>query len=68
MALSAFLLDKVMVATVPGVSFGLEGYLRISYCAARENIIEGLRRIRWALDKAAPAEIKIGDKIVKKDW
>lgn len=68
LALSAFLLDKVMVSTVPGVSFGLEGYLRISYCAARENIIEGLRRIRWALDKAAPAEIKIGDKIVKKDW
>lgn len=68
LALSAFLLDKVMVATVPGVSFGLDGYLRISYCAAEENIIEGLRRIRWALDKAAPAEIKIGDKIVKKDW
>ena len=68
LALSGFLLDKVLVATVPGISFGLEGYLRISYCAAKENIIEGLRRIRWALDKAAPAEIKIGDKIVRKDW
>lgn len=68
LALSAFLLDKVLVATVPGISFGLDGYLRISYCAAKENIIEGLRRIRWALDKAAPAEIKIGDKIVRKDW
>lgn len=68
MAMSAFLLDKVMVATVPGISFGLEGYLRISYCASKENIIEGLRRIRWALDKAAPAEIKIGDKNITKDW
>ncbi len=68
MAMSAFLLDKVMVATVPGISFGLEGYLRISYCAAKENIVEGLRRIRWALDKAAPAEIKIGDKNITKDW
>ena len=68
LALSNFLLDKVLVATVPGISFGLDGYLRISSCAAKENITEGLKRIRWALDKAAPAEIKIGDKIVRKDW
>lgn len=68
LALSAFLLDKVLVAVVPGVSFGLDGYLRISYCASKENIIEGVNRIRWALDKGSSAELKIGDKLIKKDW
>ena len=67
-ALAAFLLDKVMVATVPGVSFGLEGYLRISYCASKENILEGMRRIVWALDKNAKEPLKIGDTIINKDW
>ncbi|MDR0734361.1 MAG: pyridoxal phosphate-dependent aminotransferase [Elusimicrobiota bacterium] len=68
MALADFLLEKVMVATVPGISFGLEGYLRISYCASRENILEGMRRIIWALDKNAKDPLKIGDIMIKKDW
>ncbi len=68
LALSAFLLDKVFVAVVPGVSFGLDGYLRISYCASKENIIEGVGRIRWALDKASSAELKIGERVITKDW
>ena len=68
LALSAFFLDKFFVAVVPGVSFGLDGYLRISYCASKENIIEGVSRIRWALDKASSAELKIGDRIITKDW
>lgn len=68
LALSAFLLDKVFVAVVPGVSFGLDGYLRISYCASKENIIEGVSRIRWALDKASSSELKVGDRTITKDW
>jgi aspartate aminotransferase len=68
LALSSFLLDKAYVAVVPGMSFGLEGYQRISCCAGRENILEGMRRIKWALDKDAPAELKIGDITLKKDW
>ncbi|MFC1550895.1 pyridoxal phosphate-dependent aminotransferase, partial [Candidatus Neomarinimicrobiota bacterium] len=30
--LAEFLIDKVQVVTVPGVEFGMEGYLRLSYC------------------------------------
>lgn len=67
-ALAAFLLDKVMVATVPGVSFGMEGYLRISYCAGKENILEGMRRIIWALDASAKEPLKIGNITINKDW
>ena len=52
---------------MPGQSFGAEGYLRISYCADKQSIIEGIRRIRWALDETSPDEIQIGDKLVKRN-
>jgi aspartate/methionine/tyrosine aminotransferase len=48
--LSAMLLEKGMVVTVPGVEFGLEGHLRLSYCGAEKDIIEGVSRIRKILD------------------
>ena len=66
-ALAQYLLEKALVAVVPGVSFGAEGYLRISYCADQASIIEGMRRIRWALDENAPKEIKIGDKLLTRN-
>ena len=66
--MSAFLLDKVLVATMPSAPFGVDGYLRISYCAGKENIVEGIKRIKWALDKNATGELKIGNKIIKKEW
>ncbi|OGS13061.1 MAG: hypothetical protein A2234_09685 [Elusimicrobia bacterium RIFOXYA2_FULL_58_8] len=48
--LSGLLLEKAMVVTVPGVEFGLEGHLRLSYCGAEKDIIEGVARIRKVLD------------------
>ena len=66
--MSAFLLEKVLVATMPSAPFGIDGYLRISYCAGKENIMEGIKRIKWALDKNATGELKIGNKIIKKEW
>ena len=48
-ALAAYLLDKALVAVVPGKAFGAEGYLRISFCADKSAIIEGVRRIASAL-------------------
>lgn len=48
--LSSLLLDKAMVVAVPGVEFGLEGHLRLSYCGAANDIIEGVGRIRKVLD------------------
>ena len=63
-ALASYLLEKALVAVVPGKAFGAEGYLRISFCADKGSITEGIRRIRWALDKTAPNEICIGDKLV----
>ena len=48
-ALAAYLLEKVLVAVVPGAAFGAEGYLRISFCADKTAIVEGVRRIAEAL-------------------
>ena len=66
--MSNFLLDKARVVTVPGAEFGMEGYLRVSVCGSVADIIEGVKRIRWALDPESPDEIYIGDKLCKRDW
>jgi len=66
--LSKLLLDKVKVVTVPGVEFGMEGYLRISYCGGIKDIREGVERIKWALDPDAPNELILGDRRLVRDW
>ncbi len=42
---SKLLLTRGRVATVPGIAFGTEGYLRLSYSTSMENLVEGLNRI-----------------------
>ena len=66
--LSAFLLEKALVVTVPGAAFGMEGYIRLSFAGAVKDIIEGVERLRWALDPNAPNEIYIGDRKLVRDW
>ena len=46
---SEFLLEKALVAAVPGEGFGIDGYLRISIAASRENIVEAITRIKNVL-------------------
>ena len=66
--LAEFLLEKALVVTVPGVDFGMEGHLRLSYAGSVKDAIEGVERIRWALDPEAPNEIFIGDRKCIRDW
>ncbi|MFA5139346.1 MAG: pyridoxal phosphate-dependent aminotransferase [Elusimicrobiota bacterium] len=68
MELCRFLLEKALVVTVPGREFGMEGHLRLSYCTSAEDVIEGVSRIRWALDPESPEEIEIGGKRRVRDW
>lgn len=49
--LALYLLNVGHVATVGGDSFGNNNYIRISYAASDENLIEALKRIREALGK-----------------
>ncbi len=66
--LSEFLIDKVQVLTVPGKEFGLDGYLRLSYCGTIKDIQEGIERMKWALDPNSPNELYIGDRKLVRDW
>jgi aspartate aminotransferase len=66
--LSAYLIDKVQVLTVPGAEFGLEGFLRLSYCGSIKDITSGIERMKWALDPNSPNELYIGDRKLVRDW
>ncbi|MFH0866960.1 MAG: pyridoxal phosphate-dependent aminotransferase [Bacteroidota bacterium] len=66
--LAYFLLDKVRVITVPGIEFGLEGYLRLSTCGSMKDIMQGIERMKWALDPNSPNELFIGERKLVRDW
>ena len=66
--LALFLLEKVRVITVPGVEFGLDGYLRLSTCGSIKDITQGIERIKWAIDPNSPNELYIGERKLTRDW
>jgi aspartate aminotransferase len=66
--LSQELLEKVFVVTVPGIEFGMEGHLRMSFCGSVKSIMEGVARIKWVLDPNSANEIFIGDRKLVRDW
>jgi len=66
--LSEFLLKKALVVAVPGKEFGMEGRLRLSFSGSVNDLVEGVARMKWALDPSAPNEIYIGDKKMIRDW
>ncbi|MDK2896138.1 MAG: aspartate aminotransferase [Candidatus Atribacteria bacterium] len=45
LTLSELLLQEARVATVPGIAFGMEGFLRLSYATSEELIEEGMNRL-----------------------
>ena len=46
-----FLLEKARVAVVPGIAFGSDDHVRISYATSMERIREGVLRIEAAVRK-----------------
>ncbi|NMB64361.1 MAG: pyridoxal phosphate-dependent aminotransferase [Spirochaetes bacterium] len=51
--LSSYLLEEARVAVVPGVAFGSDDNIRLSFATSDKNIIEGLKRIKEAVEKLA---------------
>lgn len=47
--LATFLLEEGGVTTIPGVAFGAEGYLRVSYAAPEDILTRGLEKIDQAI-------------------
>lgn len=50
MDLSNLLLDEAKVAVIPGVAFGDDKYVRLSYATSMENIEKGLKRIKELIE------------------
>lgn len=51
--LAAYFLDEANVAVVPGGEFGHDNHIRLSYATSMDKIIEGVARIRRALNNLA---------------
>ncbi|GBE31856.1 aspartate aminotransferase [bacterium BMS3Bbin05] len=47
--LSLYLLEEAHIALVPGIAFGAEGYIRMSYATSMDNIREGIKRLKTAV-------------------
>lgn len=47
--LAAYLLDEVLVVTVPGEAFGTPGFIRLSYALNMDQLQEGVQRLQTAL-------------------
>lgn len=48
---AGILLEKYFVAAVPGVEFGVEGCMRISFAIETERMVEALKRMRDMISK-----------------
>ncbi len=46
LAFSELLLEQTLTAVVPGVAFGADNYVRLSYAVSEENMKKGLERIK----------------------
>jgi aspartate aminotransferase len=51
--LAEYLLDEVDVAVVPGLPFGSDSHIRLSYATSMKNIEEGMKRIKDAVSRLA---------------
>lgn len=48
---ATFLLEEALVAVVPGIAFGMDGYFRISYATNEQNLENACNRIKEAISK-----------------
>ena len=45
-----YLIEEAGIALVPGSAFGAPGYMRISFATSMENLEEGMKRLKEALN------------------
>lgn len=51
--ITSYLLEEARVAVVPGIEFGDDKYIRLSFATSDENITKGVQRIKEAAGKLA---------------
>jgi len=47
---ASLLLEESKVAVIPGIAFGADDFVRLSYATSMDNIVEGLNRIEKVLE------------------
>ncbi len=47
---ASYILEEALVAVVPGIAFGAEGFFRISYAAGEDFLKDAMQRIKKAVD------------------
>lgn len=45
-----YLLEEAKIAVVPGIAFGVDSYIRMSYATSNDNIYEGVKRFKAAVE------------------
>ena len=58
LAFSAYMLEKALVAMVPGSAFGTEGYVRISFATSMANLEKAMTRMRTAIVAETPLVVE----------
>jgi aspartate aminotransferase len=49
--LATFFLEDAGVAVIPGIAFGMEGFIRLSYATSESNIIDACVKMKAAINK-----------------
>jgi aspartate aminotransferase len=47
----SYILEEALVSLVPGVAFGMDEHVRISYASSEEELREAVKRIKYALEE-----------------
>lgn len=63
--LSNYLIDKVQLLTVPGIEFGRDGFLRISFCGSSKEIIEGAERLKSAIYALSKNKVNVDEDLTQ---
>ena len=53
LGMAEYLLEQSFLATVPGIAFGADDFIRFSFAASMEEIKEGMSRLKKALAELA---------------
>jgi aspartate aminotransferase len=53
-AMTAYLLEEAKVAVVPGIAFGADEFVRLSFATSLENIMAAMDRLEEAIGKLKP--------------
>lgn len=51
MDVTTYLLEEALVAVVPGIAFGNDNFIRLSYACSEKDIEAGIKRMKEALEK-----------------